>query len=120
MKELLINLAIYASMIALMAADEFYKIEYAGNLAIFVAWFFIVFGFISLASDPKNLFKDEPTFPALVKTGQLLMVGFMIMIGWTFTGLFYLTAILFLNVKKSLYKDEIKNATTEQKIQNDK
>lgn len=106
MKVFITNLVVYLLMILLMYADEFKGIDYAGNIAIFAAWFFIVCGFICLFSNPEELYKKPRRFGALSKTTQYLMIGFMVAIGWTVTGLFLLITTICLHVKYLAYKNK--------------
>lgn len=88
MLKTLINLAIYIVMMALIYASEFMGNQYAGNLAIFLAWFFIVIGFIALFVEPKKLFSQSKVNP-IVKSVQYLMILLMVIVGWTVTGTIY-------------------------------
>jgi len=106
MKNLLISITIYISMIAMMIADEFYEIQYAGNLAMFIAWFYIVIGFIAITTNPEELFKNTPSLIWLQRSFQYLMIGVMIMIGWTVTGLFYFLAASAFHFKYAIYLEK--------------
>lgn len=109
MKRLIINLVIYAAMASCIWADEFMRVEYAGNLAIFAAWFFILTGFIALFAPPERLFDGSLLLPAVSKAAQYLVIGFMVTIGWTVTGSFYFLVAIAMHIKHSAYKDTLKS-----------
>ena len=110
MRTFITNITIYTTMIFAIYLDEFENVEYAGNLAVFTAWFFIIAGFLLLFADPKDLFDKKTILPKVSKTYQYIMIAFMVSIGWTWTGLFYFVAALFMQIKHSTYKDTLNKA----------
>jgi len=104
MKRVLINLCIYSVMAALMIADEFYGVTYAGNIAIFTAWFFIIILLLGLFADPEEMYKDKPS--KIVMVGQIAMIMLMVAIGWVFTGACYLAVTFMHYAKRKAYIDE--------------
>jgi len=102
------DLLIYAVIIGLLYLYRFEGIEEAGAIAIFVIWFFIVAGALSLFAEPEQLFKTSRLRKAKVLI-QGSTVVFMVAIGWTVTVSFYLCVWLIMQGKYLSYKESLKS-----------
>jgi len=107
MKNFVASMTVYILMIAAVAADEFYGIEYAGNLAGFAVWFLIICGFIALFAEPKDLFVRNPYMRLPQMIIRYALICLLVAVGWTGSGLFFFLVSLCLDIKYSTYKDEL-------------
>jgi len=123
MKKSLVSFFIQLALFALIYADHFIGNEYAGNLAIFSCWFIIIVGFLALLGKSEDIFdlKKGVTKIELVNfIIQYLLIAFMVAIGWTVTGLFYLVVSLFILVKGQMYKQSIKESEDKKGTEDEK
>ena len=111
MKLFIKNMTIYIVMTVAISASEFYGIDYIGNLSAFVAWVFIIGGFICLAGKSEDIF-GKLKYHALLKAAQYAMIALIISVGWIWTGAFYFVAALCMHIKYLIYKDELNKAST--------
>lgn len=109
MKVFIKSMAIYIAMIASISASEFYSVDYIGNLAAFVAWVFIVGGFICLAVKSEDIF-GKLKCHALTRTTQYAMIAMMVSVGWIWTGACYFVVAILMHLKYSIYKDGLNEA----------
>lgn len=103
----LISYTINISIIAGIAAEHLYGLEWAGNISMFCLWFIIIVSFLALMGDPEELFKGNHS-RAIVIFLSCVSVLVQVAVGWTVTAAFYLTAVLFTWCKRKSYLDSLK------------
>lgn len=105
--KVIIGFLVHGTLIALMYFDEFKGISYAGNIAIFFFWFFIVISIITIFIPPERIFKGETKTNKMIYVFHFSSIAFAVMIGWTITAIAYLIGIFSLMIKRSVYLDEL-------------
>jgi hypothetical protein len=112
MKEFLLSpYLIYPLLIAGVISNEYYAIEWTGNLAVFFIYMLCIFTFFALFIDSKYLFsKAENNSIKMILSGLLLFV--MIFAGWIITAIVFGFLWVLLLIKKQIYTDELKEANS--------
>jgi len=105
-KKLIINLLSYGLIFGLILVNEFAKIEYAGNLAMFCIWFIIVTCCICILVDSKALFTKELKFVTEKQAVSYFLGIFLVTIGWTGAGIFWLMVQIAVHIKYNLWLEE--------------
>lgn len=109
MMRLLKTMLFCSVLVFLVSADEFYKIEYAGNLAIFLCWFTAITCFIvAFVADRESLFKDRKSVSWISCFAFYATTLFIITVGWTTTGTFMIIGSILVWAKRKTYEDELK------------
>ena len=99
---------IYTLLIAGMIADFKYSVEWAGNLSLFALWVIILFAFLSLLADSKELFKKKSDRVKMLMCLVCLLT--QVAIGWIFTAVFFFLSWFFILIKKAIHEEELRNA----------
>ena len=108
MKAFIMNMATYTLISGGIIASEFYGLEYAGNVAMFVAWCIVGLGFIALAGDPEVLAAGNTKFKWLCRSATILTILAMAAAGWLVTALFYASIVFLLQTKVETWRNEHK------------
>lgn len=101
------TLAVVAVQMWLVYAGEFAGHEWAGNVGIFMAWFFIVVSMLGWMVDQEKLF--EGSRPSWWRPyADAALVAMFAAAGWTATALFWMVAAIGLYIKYEAHRASAK------------
>jgi len=113
----MINVIIWVSVSAGIVADNWYGLEWAGNISIFVVWFFAVFSLlVLLMPDEKFLeaIKDEGTIKKyLFRAFYFIAVNVMLAAGWFVTATASVIGFVLVYAKTASAKEKLSEKSKE-------
>lgn len=105
MKSTIIAITIHASILALVVLDEFWEIQYAGNVAIFALWSILSLSLLMHLADSETIYKKHNK-SVLLKIPPLVTVITLIAIGWTWTAIFFIALWLSHFIRRTIWEYE--------------
>ena len=86
MRRFIINLVWYAALIGCLYGGEILMHPYVANLAAFLVGIWSIIATMALFGNNKDLFQDSVGWRyKLVLTIKLVLIGFLVAVGWTWT-----------------------------------